>query len=97
MLSQDRLEGLQRDCSNCARSNWDGSVTVSQDENGCLWFTLLDEEGDESSRLEARPHGETMNGVELWKFLAEGVDYEEGTEPVGTLVPAMICGLMGLA
>jgi hypothetical protein len=96
MLDQERLEGLQQDCSNCARSNWDGSVTVEQDENGCLLFTLLDEEGEESAKMEARPHGETMLGVELWKFLLEGQDYEPGTEPVGTLVPRMICGMLGL-
>lgn len=96
MLDQDRLENLQQDCSNCARSNWDGSVTVSQDEHGQLTFTLLDEEGDESAKMEARPYGEAMAGQDLWKFVLEGMNYGEGTEPVGTLVPKMICGLLGL-
>lgn len=95
MLDQDRLASLQQDCSECARSNWDGSMTVEQDENGCLLFTLFDDDGDESAKLEARPHGETMLGLELWKFVLEGAEESEDA-PVGTLVPRMICGLLGL-
>lgn len=95
MLTEDRLTALEGDCTACARDNWDGSVTVEQDKNGCLLFTLFDDDGDESARMEARPHGETTLGAELWKFVLEGEE-EADDAPVGTLVPKMICGLLGL-
>jgi hypothetical protein len=97
MLTKERLEELRESCCGVAHSNWDAQVTVAQDENGVLTFELIPEDEDEvSATVTASPFGEASDGRELWLFKAEDVEYEPGTEPVGTLVPVMICGLLGL-
>lgn len=90
MLTEDALKSLHESCCYIADANWDGRVTVEQDENGCLTVNSFNGDGDWEARLVASPYGEALGGQELWSF--EALD---GETAIGTLHSKIIMGLLG--
>lgn len=88
MLTQERLDQLQQDCTDFADREFDCSVTVEQYETGELLFSLVNEDGKTDATLLASPAGEDVYGSELWAFLDDG---NTANEPlVANLVPSVI-------
>ena len=93
LLSEQMISQLSERCTNVA-DVWDCSVTVEQDRDGRLTFTMTDDGGDvtEGGVWTATPFGPEL-GHDLYSF------QEVGGSPSGvimTLVPVAIVGLLGL-
>lgn len=96
MLTAEDLQVLHEACSAVADSNWGGEVQVTQRENGSLVFSLVDEDEDVQAIWYARPVGQ-LAGHEVYAFWQVGEEEDaEYDSRLCTLVPSMICGLMGL-
>lgn len=94
MLTPELVSELQVRCSNVAHSNYDGEVTITQDENGVLTIVGLNEDEQEESRITATPCG-SFEGHNLYRLIEDG-DERGVSSVICTLIPVLIVGFMSL-
>ncbi len=92
-MTPQQVDELALDCTEVARRNWDGEVTIDEQSDGSLLFISFNEEGDIECEMTAVPVG-AFNGDTV--FSLRRLDHAEDQTCLSFLVPVLLVGYMGL-